>query len=489
MAGDGGEPPTDPGGGPQDTFTPASSSQSMEESVQSTVTPPGVGDSIKKPKQMRPFHQILAEEKASRNILEIKLTKMNVETEGVMGKATSIRFEDVSVLIFDVIAVKPEHCLGVALSTTRYDTKEVKLKPGVDPTQYLTKDTPIIFKDHQVEVTTQSSSITRVTFKNVPFNIPDEEIINLCKCYGEPLDNLIHYEKPSRATRGVSGSTRFVNMRMLPGKQFENYYWMEGPMEGDRGCRITVLHNGQLQQCSHCLRRKDSCPGGGMGRLCEKKGTDKGMIADYMKHLKLHHNYSSLKMKYQQEEYPLLTLPKNLGDGFGHMIEKDEEDEIVLDNTEDANNSQLDAKNLRIAELEAQISDQNLLKQKLTETRARLEQVSKAKTCDIPRDFFEYDEATDEVKTIDEAAFDQFVDKKCGAKQDRVEKKVEMKNKMLEQVKQAERRQRGLSVCSVSSVGSLTFSDTPSRRRGRSGGSDGGGDAKQSKVSLIKNSA
>ena len=58
---------------------------------------------------MRPFHQILAEEKASRNILEIKLTKMNVETEGVMGKATSIRFEDVSVLIFDVIAVKPEH--------------------------------------------------------------------------------------------------------------------------------------------------------------------------------------------------------------------------------------------------------------------------------------------------------------------------------------------------------------------------------------------
>ena len=81
-----------------------------------------------------------------------------------------------------------------------------------------------------------------------------------------------------------------------------------------------------------------------------------------------------------------------------------------------------------IAELEAQISDQNLLKQKLTETRARLEQVSKAKTCDIPRDFFEYGEATDEVKTIDEAAFDQFVDKKCGAKQDRVEKKVEMKN-------------------------------------------------------------
>ena len=163
-----------------------------------------------------------------------------------------------------------------------------------------------------------------------------------------------------------------------------------------------------------------------MGKLCEKKGTAKGMIADYMKHLKLHHNYSSLKMKYQQEEYPFLTRPQNLGDGFGHMIEKEEEDEIVLDNTEDANNSQLDAKNLRIAELEAQISDQNLLKQKLTETRARLEQVSKAKTCDIPRDFFEYDEATDEVKTIDEAAFDQFVDKKC-VEQNKIELRRKLK--------------------------------------------------------------
>ena len=193
-----GEPPPDPGG--TKSNNQQNPSQSQEVNVQSTVTSTKVGDSG--PKQMRSFKQILAEEKQSRNILELKITKLMVDTDGAMGKAKGLGFEDISVLIFDIVEVKPEHCMAVALSTVRYDTKEVKLKPGVDPSQYTTKDTPITFKDHKVEVTIQSLSVTKVTFKNVPFSIPDEEIINLCKCYGEPIDNIVQYERPSRATRG-----------------------------------------------------------------------------------------------------------------------------------------------------------------------------------------------------------------------------------------------------------------------------------------------
>ena len=58
--GEKGEPPPDPGPGGDLTLT--STSQSQEQSVKSTVTPSRVGDSVKAPKQMRPFHQILAEE-------------------------------------------------------------------------------------------------------------------------------------------------------------------------------------------------------------------------------------------------------------------------------------------------------------------------------------------------------------------------------------------------------------------------------------------
>ena len=118
------------------------------------------------------------------------------------------------------------------------------------------------------------NNLTRVTLKNVPFNIPDEEIINLCNCYGEPADNVVTYEKPNRNSRGVMGSSRYVEMKLTPGKQLENFYWMEGPLEGDRGC------TGQEQQCSQCLRRASSCPGVGVGKVCQKKGTARGLISD-----------------------------------------------------------------------------------------------------------------------------------------------------------------------------------------------------------------
>ena len=95
---------------------------------------------------------------------------------------------------------------------------------------------------------------------------------------------------------------------------------MEGPLDVDQGGRITVLHQGQMMQCSHCLRRSDSCPGGGRGRYCKELKTKRGEISDYMRHLKVHHNYISLKMKFK-EEFPQLNSNKALNNGFGHMKE------------------------------------------------------------------------------------------------------------------------------------------------------------------------
>ena len=227
-------------------------------------------------KQMRTFAQILADEKENRNILEIKLTKKLIGVDGTQIKPEHLSLERIGELMFDVIKLKASDCQRVAIVTNRYDTKEVMLKHGVDPTPYLTTE-PFIFYDHEVIVRRQSSKSIQVSFKDVPLCIPDEEIINLCKCHGEPANNEVRY-RPSELTRGVPGSTRFVDMTFLPGKQFENFYWMEGPLEEDQGGRITVLHQGQTMQCSHCLRRADSCPGGGRGRLCKEKRTKRGEI-------------------------------------------------------------------------------------------------------------------------------------------------------------------------------------------------------------------
>ena len=92
----------------------------------------------------------------------------------------------------------------------------------------------------------KTASMTRVMFKTVPFNVPDEEILHLCSFHGKPIDNTVAYDKATKTTRGLPGSTRYVNMTMARGMQFENYYFLEGPLEGDRGARITVLHNNQV---------------------------------------------------------------------------------------------------------------------------------------------------------------------------------------------------------------------------------------------------
>ena len=94
--------------------------------------------------------------------------------------------------------------------------------------------------------------MTRVVFGNVPLNVPDEEILNLCFCYGTVVDNAVHVERMyNLKNKGMPGSNRYVEMVLNNGVCFENFYWMEGPLPGDAGRPVTVLHNGQQTQCSH----------------------------------------------------------------------------------------------------------------------------------------------------------------------------------------------------------------------------------------------
>ena len=68
-------------------------------------------------------------------------------------------------------------------------------------------------------------------------------------------------------------------MEIKEGWTFENFYWMEGPLPGDVGKRIVVLHNGQATQCSNCLCRAGvDCQAMGVGKACEL-GQDDTLLA------------------------------------------------------------------------------------------------------------------------------------------------------------------------------------------------------------------
>ena len=122
-------------------------------------------------------------------------------SSGGEGKTENLSLEKIGELMFDVIKLKADECERVALTTNRYDTKEVMLKAGIDPTPYLTTK-PILFHNHEVRVQVQSSKTVQVIFRDVPLCIPDEEIINLCQCYGEPINKEVRY-RPSEGGTGL----------------------------------------------------------------------------------------------------------------------------------------------------------------------------------------------------------------------------------------------------------------------------------------------
>ena len=211
-------------------------------------------------------------------------------------------------------------------------------------------------------------------------------------------------------------------MRMKPGKQFENFYWMEGPLEEDKGSRITVLHQGQEQQCSHCLRR-GNCPGGGNGKACYSMNTPRGKIADYMKYLKISHNYLSLKMQFKQKQeldFPALGKKITEDDGFGHMVEEE---------------------CLELDEVAAPIDQGDLLKGNILEVN--------------PEDF-EYDDVQDKMVPKDKEAFEKLVEmhptvNKLKRDTNRDQKVSNLKEKVLATLKVNERRKRDWSCESVKS--------------------------------------
>ena len=105
------------------------------------------------------------------------------------------------------------------------------------------------------------------------------------------------------------------------------------------GRRITVLHQGQTQQCYHYLHTAATgCKGAGNGKLCAKAGMERAKMSTYMQAIKTSTGYEPLKVKYMRQlakSYPNLqgepdldtTLP---GDMDNRDIIEDEETEIQV---------------------------------------------------------------------------------------------------------------------------------------------------------------
>ena len=253
---------------------------------------------------IRNYSDIIAQHRKERNVIEIKLKKLKsvASNDSEDSYVKNLNFDQISELVFEVLKISFEDCVGADYYTGRYDTREIHLKSHIDSSKYITNE-PISFMDHEVKVIKRYSEVVKVTFKNVPLSIPDEEILHLCGVYGAVSENKVYRDQLRITTSNKKGTllspTRYVFMKLNNGAQFKNYCWMEGPMAGDSGRRVTVLHTGQAQQCSHCfLNASTGCKGLGNGKACLQTGAPRAKMSTYMEAIKMETGYESLKNKY-----------------------------------------------------------------------------------------------------------------------------------------------------------------------------------------------
>ena len=274
MSGGGGSKPPDPGG----TYASKTSKNLFNPTI-------------------KKYAEFVTKQKKERNLLQVRFSRSSKDSP----VNRQLDLDTMSEYLFLHLEVKPEDLLEVDFNTGRWDTKHLLFKPGVNTDKYVS-EFPDTFNDYLVTVSKISITETKVTFRNVPTYVPDMELLNLCALYGS-IESEMSRERVSLTTvKGriaVPTSSRFVYMKLQPGKRLNNYYWFDGPLPGDQGRRVTVLHNGQHQQCSHCLRTADTgCQGLGNGRMCEENGGVRAKMSEYMRSFKEETGYKSLKEEY-----------------------------------------------------------------------------------------------------------------------------------------------------------------------------------------------
>ena len=503
--------------------------QHQQQPDQISVDPAWAGHGVSGGTPLRPFSQIILEESATRNIIQLRLTKIPTHVNGKSTLPKNLNFDDFGEFLFDILKIKPEDCLGLDLTTGRYDTRELKFKPEIDVTPFLTTTQPYTFKSHEIAIQKVLKNVTRVTFKNVPMSVPDEEILHICKAYSTPIDNTVHREMVRltgpNARRVVTGSTRYVDVNLNDKTHFKNFYWLEGPLPGDSGRRITVLYNGQPQQCSYCLKLSSSgCKAGGNGKICESLGTQRAKMSSYMESLKLSDNYVSLKSKYlEQQSKSFPSLGRKAGPQLNGQAESmdrvdgetEAEDEVLPVSPVEERDNQISALQKTLNDLQEQVKDVNVLKEKLTKTKAEnnsfrklssqltqklnltrktneiklAEMICSGSTEDTPHlvtaytatlseDDFDLDITKNEI-TPKHATFLKNVEDKCDLKDEgQKERYCEIRNQVLDRVKR-------LMTTSPSHMRRLSVSSTASRTSKRDWfGSDEEEDNPTSKLRL-----
>ena len=229
-------------------------------------------------------------------------------------------------LIFGNFKLQVSDIEGIDFHAGGINTVELKFNEKFDTSSLI--NTSADFEGKSFTFSKQDMGSTKVTFKNVPFAVPDAELIHLVKSYGGKLENdQVDHEKilvnlPNGETKEFEGTTRSVKASFPPNKRLKTFYWLQGPLQKDPMRRVVVEHTGQVgRQCAHCLRSSadpiDPCPYNGKTAVC-KVELPKGKLSlsRYFSMLREQDGYSSLKHSYMWGEQEEALSQQKFSDDF-----------------------------------------------------------------------------------------------------------------------------------------------------------------------------
>ena len=59
-------------------------------------------------------------------------------TETANNAQIYLTYDDLGEILFDILKIDPNDCVGFDFNTGRYDTRHIKLKPSIDANAYIT---------------------------------------------------------------------------------------------------------------------------------------------------------------------------------------------------------------------------------------------------------------------------------------------------------------------------------------------------------------
>ena len=230
------ERPPDP---PPRRETLANPNQDIRETPKArTSAQAAAGQAPPKATQMKPYAELVREAKEIRNILESKITRISSAQEADAASApkqdNQLSFDSLADFLFSTLNIDPSNCLTFNHSLRNNSCKELSFKPGVAIDCYVgTHNISQGQSTFSLTTRKQECSTVRLTVKNCPLNIPDQEILYIASTFCIPMDNIIHYETLSNMkARGLNGGTRYLEVELKPGVVVPNFFWGPG-WQGD----------------------------------------------------------------------------------------------------------------------------------------------------------------------------------------------------------------------------------------------------------------